>query len=366
MKERFDNPDLWEDDEQGAPALDIKALFANLLAHWKFICAVTAVFTILGVLVALRTPRLYRVTMILAPEYQARTNSTLSARSSMMGLSSMSMNNTPDALNVTLFPEICSSDPFLCSLLPVRVTPYLDIESSMAGAVPDTVTVFAHVLGQDKELSGRQLRKQAKLDAEYFYDDSVIDPSQLTPRQYAAVKTLRQAISSEVDKKTGVTTIKVVLDDRMIVKQLADTVCRKLQDFVIGYRTKKAASDYEYYTQLADEAYARLVKAQAAYASSVDYDRSVILQSVNSEKQRLQTDVNLANQIYSQMAQQRELAKAKIQEAKPVYAVVQPSTLPMRSCNSRKKVVALWLINGGILSCGCVLVLEAFSKKNEN
>jgi len=299
---------------------------------------------------ALKAQRKYQVTVTLAPEMQSRTSTTLTALTTMLN-GGARLSTSPDALNITLFPEISASTPFLCSLLEVPVTPYVSQEDMLAGVRADTTTMFLHILGRDKEVSGKEAEKRAKADAEYIYDDSVIDPGQLTPRQYAAVKKLRGAISTNVDNKTGVTSISVTLDDRMIVKQLADTVCQRLQDFIIDYRTQKAMVDYEYYVQQADEAYAKLVKAQAAYAARVDYDRSVILQSVNSERQRLQEEASLANQIYSQMAQQRELAKAKIQEMKPVYAIVQPATVPMSSVTSRTKICAIWFLAGLLLSC---------------
>ena len=95
----------------------------------------------------------------------------------------------------------------------------------------------------------------------------------------------------------------------------------------------------------------------------MDYDRSVILQSVNSERQRLQDEATLANQIYSQMAQQRELAKAKIQEMKPVYAVVQPATVPLKSITSRAKICIIWFFVGFLLSCFWVAFGQDLWKK---
>ena len=339
--------------EEGGLEIDWMEIVRKLFRRWKFIFLVTFIFSVLGVTAAFTAHRKYQVKVTLAPEMQNRTGGTLSAITSMLG-GGASLNSSPDALNISLFPEISASTPFLCSLLPVPVTPYLPKNQELAGRKVDTTTVFFHMIGRDRKLSERKARKAARADAEYPYDDGVINSDQLTPRQYAAVRKLREAISTNVDNKTGVTTISVTLDDRMIAKQLADTVCRRLQDFVIDYRTKKATADYEYYVQLADEAYAKLVKAQADYAARVDYDRSVILQSVNSERQRLQDEANLANQIYSQMAQQRELARAKIQEMKPVYAVVQPASVPMKSITSRSKICVIWFFVGFLLSCAWV------------
>jgi len=349
MEEPYREP-MNEEEEM---TIDWMAILRKLLKRWKFIVLVTFIFSVLGVIYALTMERKYQVTVTLAPEMQSRTGGTMSALASMLG-GGATLNSSPDAINISLFPQISASTPFLCSLLEVPVTRYVPQEQIMKGVKPDSTTVFLHLMRRDLPLSEKKARKQAEADAEYVYDDSVIDPEFLTPRQGKAVEALRGAINTTVDNKTGVTTIVVTGDDRLIVKQLADTVTQRLQDFVIDYRTKKATADYEYYAQVADEAYAKLVKAQAAYAARVDYDRSVILQSVNSERQRLQDEASLANQIYSQMAQQRELAKGKIQEMKPVYAVVQPATVPLRAANSRAKVCIIWFFVGFLLSCAWV------------
>ena len=347
--------------QQDETSIDFMDILKKLLKRWKFILIVTFIFSAIGVAYALTMKRTYQVTMTLAPELLNR-NSSLTALAQMMG-GNMIASNTPDALNITMFPQISSSNPFLCSLLPVKVTPHISQEMELEGVRPDTTTVFMHLLHRDVPLTGRKAAKQAKADANYVYDDSVIDPGNLTPRQDFAVSALRSAINTTVDNKTGVTTINVVLDDPMIVKQLADTVCQRLQDFVTRYRIKKATADYNYYVELADEARRKLVRAQAAYAARVDYDRSVILQSVNSERQRLESEVHLANQIYSQMAQQRELAKAKIQEDRPVYAVMQPASVPLKPSNSRSKVCILFFLAGFLLSCFWVAFVEDFLLK---
>ena len=89
----------------------------------------------------------------------------------------------------------------------------------------------------------------------------VQDPTELTRKEADVVKALSNIISCDVDQKTGITTVSVVMDDRLMVKQLADTVCTRLQLYVSDYRTKKAKADYDYYCMLADEAKEEYKKA---------------------------------------------------------------------------------------------------------
>lgn len=344
--------------------IDWIGIFSKLLKHWKQIFLISFIFGVLGIVSALTMTRKYNVTMTLAPEIASRSNSSLSSITSMLGLNGVALNPGTDAMSITLFPEICHSTPFLAALLDVPLTSYVSEKQQEEGVQPIQTTVYKHFSGEDKEKKGlsKWLESLKKEKDEKPYT-GVVDATELPRKQAMVVKALGNSITADVDKKTGVTSISVTMDDRMMAKQLADTVCTRLQKYVSEYRTKKAKADYEYYVSLAQEARETQIKAQAAYARSVDYDRSVILQSKNSEKERLRADANLASDIYSQLAQQRELARAKIQEEKPVYAVVQPATLPQQAMNSRVKRVLIWGFIGVFLSLAWYGFGEDFYKK---
>ncbi|MBQ3440472.1 MAG: hypothetical protein IJG35_10925 [Bacteroidales bacterium] len=364
MEELQNNVPAIAQDNTDELEIDWIGIFSKLLKHWKQIFLISFIFGVLGIVSALTMTRKYNVTMTLAPEIANRTNSSLSSITSMLGLNGVALNPGTDAMSITLFPEICQSTPFLAALLDVPLTSYVSEKQQEEGVQPIQTTVYKHFSGEDKEKKGlsKWLESLKKEKDEKPYT-GVVDATELPSKQAMVVKALGNSISAVVDKKTGVTSISVTMDDRMMAKQLADTVCTRLQKYVSEYRTKKAKADYEYYVSLAQEARETQIKAQAAYARSVDYDRSVILQSKNSEKERLRADANLASDIYSQLAQQRELARAKIQEEKPVYAVVQPATLPQHAMNSRVKRVLIWGFIGVFLSLAWYGFGEDFYKK---
>ena len=59
----------------------------------------------------------------------------------------------------------------------------------------------------------------------------------------------------------------------------------------------------------------------------MDTHDNLILQSVRTEQERLQNDMSLAYQVYSQVANQLQVARAKVQEEKPVFAIVEPAVV---------------------------------------
>lgn len=336
--------------------IDWGALLKKILKHKKYIASVTIISGILGCIVALTSARIYTVKVTLAPEVSgnSRAGTSLKSLTSLLGVGNLSLNTSNDALNITLFPEICGSTAFLSKLFDVKVTPYVSPKDLKNGIKPtEPICLYDFMLGKHKPKSAFALWKESffkKEKEEDFVEDSIMTGSYFNKEQTRVLKALRMSIRADVDKKTGVTNLQVVMSDPKVAQEIADTVCQRLQDFVTEYRTKKANQDYIYYQKLANESKQIMVEAQAKYAASVDYDRSVILQSVNSEKQRLQQEAMLAQEIYVQMKQQEEMAKAKIQQEKPVFAVIQPAVQPLSASNSRKKVVLAFTFIGFCLS----------------
>ena len=364
--------DYLYDDEIESKPIDWAGMIAKLLKYWKYILLVTVIFGALGVIVALSKHKTYVVSMTLAPEIDSKmstSTSRLKSIASMFGLGSATTGSGTDAVNFMIFPEVCGSTPFLTGLFDVPVTPTLTKKDIKAGKKEKTTTLYKFITKEDEPQKGLKVWIGGVMrslfgtdeDEEDENKDKPLDISHLTKAQDGVVKYLSKSISTDVDKKTGITTIKVALEDPVVVTAIADTICRRLQDYVMEYRTKKAQQDLDYYTTLADEAHEKLVDAQAAYAQSVDFDHSVILQSVKSETQRLLAEANLAQQVYEQMEQQRVFAKAKVQELKPAFAVIQPATMPLRpSGTSRKMIVLVFMFVGFVAASVWKLFLKDF------
>ena len=76
----------------------------------------------------------------------------------------------------------------------------------------------------------------------------------------------------------------------------------------------------------------------------MDANKNVILQSVIIEQERLQNEMNLAYQVYSNVATQLQMAKAKVQEAKPVFAVVEPASVPLQPSGTSRKMILIGIV----------------------
>lgn len=343
------------------------------IQNWRNIAIVTFSFAVLSVVIALSQKRQYSVSVTLAPEIQgsARNSGSLGSIASMLGVNLGSGSSSADALNITIFPEIAKSTPFLTQLFDVELNPMpvlpkdkIEARRVLEGPLP-SVKLFDFITHRNEEKGFLSKLKESIFGAPVEDPDYLkYDLSRLTREQSLVLQVMQNMINVSVDKKTAVTTVSVSMTDPLMCAQLADTVCRRLREYVYEYRTEKERNNFEYYSALCDSTYQKMVEAQAAYAESMDNNRSVILQKVSVRSQRLEQEASIASQVYQQMVQQRELSRAHLQEVKPVFAVVEPATLPQRPVNSRAKTCILITFLGFALAFAWFVVVSPWMKEN--
>ena len=331
--------------EEDELEIDLMEYARKLWAARKLLIKVAGIAVIVGVVIALTTPKQYTVSVKLAPESSKSGGGGLSGIASMLGVGGLSMGSDADALNITLYPDIVSSTPFILDLMDTPV-------STMDEEQPDTTLVgylkeytSSSLMGTVMSLPFKAIGGVMSLfKSEEEEGEEVINPFHLTREQSKTVQGLKQMIVANVDKKTGVTTVSVTMQDPLVAAILTDTVVVKLKEHITKYRVSKAEEDCKYWEQLNDQRRDEYHAKQKLYAEYVDANKNVILQSVRIEQERLQNDMNLAYQVYSNVATQLQMAKAKVQEAKPVFAVVEPASVPLLPSGTSRKMILLGVV----------------------
>lgn len=329
-----------EDDDE--LQIDWMGILRQVLAIRKKLYKAAAVGVVLGILIALGTPKQYTVSITLSPEMGSGKSGSGLASMAASFLGGSIGSDSPDALNATLTPDIVTSTPFLMELFDARVvsqnkqidttfTAYLDKQKS--SWISYVLKVPGMAIGGIKSLFSNKEQEET---------DTVQEGTiELNEKDAAKLGSLRKAIVTEVDKKTAITTLSVTLQDPKVTATIADSVVSKLQQYITAYRTRKTKEDCQYLEMLYKERQQEYYDAQQRYARYVDANSNVVFQSTLAERERLQNDMNLAYQVYSQVAQQLQVARAKVQEEKPVFAVVEPAVVPLNPSGTSRKVIVL-------------------------
>ena len=323
--------------------IDLMDILRKIIGIRKTIYKAAGIGFVIGVIIAISIPKQYTVEVTLSPEMGSVKGGGLSGLAASFLGSEVSMGDGTDALNTSLSPDIISTTPFLLELstmnIPVSkdenmtLNTYLDEESSpwwnYVIGFPGMVIGGVKSLFAEEENESRALNRISQGTIE------------LSKKESKKIEILKEMIVAAVDKKTSITSIAVTMQNPRAAAVVADSVVKKLQEYIIDYRITKSKEDCIYLEKLFKERQQEYYSAQQKYADYLDSHDNIILQSVRAEQERLQNDMSLAYQVYSQVASQLQVARAKVQEEKPVFAIVEPAVVPLEPSGTSRKIYVL-------------------------
>ena len=345
--------------------IDIMELVAKLWKNRKMILIWCAVGAFIGLVAGFSIPKTYRASATLAPETQQRIGSGVSSIASMMGVS---LDNSMDAIDYEMYPDVVASTPFLFELLDLPVkTADAKIDTTLQGYILNHQKSpwWSHVIGAPFKALGWAISLVKPEEEESDSTSTAeLDVFNLPKDERAAIGYLAKKISVAVDKKTGKTQLSLEMQDPLVVATVLDAVVGNLKDFMSDYRTSKSRQDVENLSVICEQRKQDYYRAQQAYADYMDSNKNVIRQSALAEKQKLQQEMNLAYQVYSQVATQLEGARIKTQQDKPVFAVLKPVNVPMKNAGpSKAKMLVVWTFLAGCCAAAWVLFGKDYWKK---
>ena len=332
-------------EEEEELEIDLMEYVRKLWGARKLLLTVAGIAAIVGIIIVISIPKTYTAEVTFSPESGKGGGSNLSGMASMLGIGTANMGGDANAVNISMTSDIIASTPFILELFDMKVQT-IDNET-------DT-TLVAYLATEKRPWWNMimALPNKAINGVKQLFNDSTplivteesIDPFRLTHKQRGQANAIKNVITAETDKKTGMTKISVTLQDPLIAATLVEKVLVKLQEYITKYKTSKVQEDCNYWEQLYEERRKEYYEAQEKYAKYADANQGVILQSVRIEQERLQNEVNLAYQVFSQVATQLQLSRAKLQEEKPAFTIMEPASVPLYPTGTNSKTIVLGII----------------------
>ncbi len=324
----------------------IAQLWQDVKKHKRLFCQVLPATFVVAAILTLSIPNYYKCAVMLAPELSGSSNTanSLSSLASSFGIKLGSGNTGSEALFPTLYPDLMNSVAFRSSLFPIRVQQ--DDETT-------TMTYYDYLKDHQRmpwwsaglEAVGKSISNVISSIFGLVEETSdKVNPFRLTKEQMEIVEIMEKKVVCDVDNKTLVITINVTDQDPLIAATMADSVQVHLQHFITDYRTRKARIDLAYSQKLYQEAQERYEKARLKSASYNDANMHVFMNRVRSEQVKLENELALQYQAYSQVAAQLQMAEAKVQEDTPAFTLLQPATVPVRKAGPKRAIICLALL----------------------
>lgn len=294
----------------------IDSLYRPFLRRWRLVATLVALSCAAALALIFVPRREYRSQLVLAAVPNARTASIAGGISSLLGNAQMG--------------GVQSTPYFITRLLMLRGV-LREVAESPVGANGGRGTVIERVLGRPA---------------------SQIRPAEIEPA-------MRNLVSTEVDKQTGLVTLSVTHADSALTRHVAEqlvaaagrTFVKVLRSQACEQRESGEAKVDSARRQL-QRAEARLQEFQSTHRVYASYSNAAV------ERQRIDRELASAQTAYSAAVEDRQSAIARELEESPAVVVVDPIPADL-SPQPRQAVLKLVLaIALGVVAATVVLVLS--------
>lgn len=328
------------------------------------ILKITGTFIFLGLLIAVLSPKEYSTSATLMPEAQStqsRAGSLLQQYGGFLGINGGLSMGQEGSIPPQLFPNIVQGLPFQIELMntPVQFTEYdTTVTPHVFFTKIYSPTFFSYLLDYTVGLPGKLIgllkeeipQKPLITKANR---DSILS---LSREQMETVETLRERLSVNINQETGLLTLTVEFPDPQAAAEIGKAGIFLLKEHVKQYRTEKARQNLEFAREQVREARERFEEAQNQLAEFRDSNLNLATAKAQTREQELQSEYDLAFNLYNSLSQRLEQAKLELQEETPVLTILQPVSVPLEDNTSGILILIVSGMLGAIISLGWVLV----------
>lgn len=348
-------------------AIDLMALAKTIWSSRKSIIKIVLVFMIIGLFIAIFTPKQYTATTTIVPIGQAE-----SVGGSLGGLAALAGINLGDSssgseIYPTLYPEVISSIPFQKELLQTPLT----IEGQINQiSYADYYTNYhtPGILNSIKSLPGYIIGA--------FSSSPVIDTLaraentaivKVSEEEEGLIDQLAAQLSLVVNEKDGFVTISASMPEALAAAELSHRAQQLLQQYIIRFKIQKSTEELEYIKERYTEKENDFRSIQQQLARYRDRNQNLSSAMSQTRLEALTSQYTLAMGVYSELAKQLETQQLQVKKNTPVFTILKPVSVPtIKSSPSRFLILVIWIFMGFVLAIGFVLATPVFVKLKQD
>ena len=323
------------EENKNKDVIDLRQLYKKIKERKRlFFITLPATF-VLSCLYIICFPRYYDTDVRLAPEMEnSMSGGALGSLAASFGFDLSNMESA-DAISPMLYPDLMSDNGFVSKFFNFKVvsadgeinTNYHDYLQKMQKH-PWWDDVF--------EWMRNLLPKKQEETIAGAGGDGKYNPYVLSRREDGLIHKIQDNVQFSMDKKTGVITIMVRDQDKLICKTVADSVCERARQLEGSYS---------------------------------DRNMDVVLESYRAKQEDLENDMQLKFNTYTAMQTQLQQAKAKVQERTPAFTLLKGASVPIKPTGPKRMIFVIGMVFlaffGTIFWIIKDEILKAINKKEE-
>ena len=361
------NVDINREDQE----IDLVELVKRLWKKRKFIIYVTAAFMVLGLMVALFSPKVFTASCLFVPQSSSKGPS--SSMLSLASLAGINLNQmTSESLSPMVYPQVLSNVDFRKELMyskikfeefedPITILDYYTNEeynkpSAMSYMMKYTIGLPFVIL--------KAIRGEKDTLASIPEGSGI---NSYTQEEYDCAKILDELLSLNINDKDGYIELSASMPEAGAAAELASITFDLLGKYVTKFKVEKAQATLDYVNARLEEAKSDFNEKQMAYASFRDANRNLMTATAQIKETKLRQEYDLANTIYSELARQKVQVELQVKEDTPVLSVVKPVVVPFeRSKPKRSMILIAFTFLGGCIGCAAVFGLDFIRRQGSS
>lgn len=330
-------------EDSGEISINFGEIYQALKKYKISIALIALVFTALGAFYSLTMNSEYVSEVKILPEADSKiggSGGSLGGLSSLAGLAGINLSGSMagnDAIQPAMYPEIVQSIPFLQELA----------ASNVYNPKKKRLQKLSEYLAEDNsnapiKLSDTKPKEQKDVEYNRLPQGAISsDMININQKESLILEALKKAVLVETDKKTNLIKISSTALNPVIAANLSDLVLNQLTRYIIRYRTEKVRKELNFLTKRQAEARKRYDQALFTYSNYKDQNRNVFLNVAKDQGKKLQYEVDLAFNIYSNLTSQLTETNIKLQKETPVFKVLAPAQVPLQRTSPKRSLITL-------------------------
>lgn len=348
------------DDSEDRVFIDVVGIFKDLWVNRKVIYITTAIIFIIGLIIYVGSEQIYYSETQLMPESSSNRSQLGQIFQQYENILGIQRNFEDNDIQVSMYPHIVESLRFQIELMQheiyfgeldqeLTIFEYFTehYEPPLANRITDflwnyTIGLPVTAWNSIRSFSSDDELEVPTVDFSQFREFEA--PKMLDNKIRYVVANVSELITITREPQTGFVSIGVSLPDARASTEMVILVKNLLQEYVIDYRTEKSLKNLEFIEERFDEAKRNFQVRQDSLAAFQDRNVNLSMQSMAVVEQRLQSEYELAFNLYNTLARRLQEAEIQVQEETPVFRVHEPAIVPGRPSEPN----ALRIIGGSV------------------
>ena len=355
--------------------IDLVELIQKMWINRWLIAKVAAVFVVVGVLVALFSPKVYTASCDIVPDTNKSSSSKMSSLAALAGVN-LSGGEDVTALSPLVYDNIMKGTTFRKELMQTKINfgeidepvSFFDYYTSEEYNKPSVLGyIKKYTIGLPFVILNAIRGEQPEPDYSGVGKSEGPAVETLTKEEFEAMNILGQSVALSLDNKNGYVTITTNMPEAVAAAQLAQATVVLLQKYITEFKIAKVQSNLDFVQSRYDEAKKNFEDIQVRRAAFRDANVNTNKFSARVEAEKLDAEYTLAMNIYSELATQLEQAKIEVKKDTPMLTVVRPVTIPYKKSKpQRMTILFAFTFLGVVAGAGLVLGLPMLANITGN